>query len=71
MPTVYEFRVDGALPDAARDVFCDMRIEELPAQTVISGTVIDESHLHGVVAQLRALGLTVVSARPVPSAGRP
>ena len=71
MPTVYEFRVDGALPESARDAFCDMRIEELPAQTLISGTVIDESHLHGVVAQMRALGLTVVSARPVPSKGAP
>lgn len=71
MPTFYEFRVDGALPEAARDAFCDMRIEEFRAQTVISGTVIDESHLHGIVAQMRALGLTVVSARPVPSAGGP
>ena len=71
MPTVYEFRVDGALPEGALDAFCDMRIEELPTQTVISGTVIDESHLHGVVAQLRALGLTVISARPVPSGGCP
>ncbi|MCH6170010.1 hypothetical protein [Pseudonocardia alaniniphila] len=64
----YEFRVDGLLPEWGRDAFCDMRIEEVPAQTVISGTVIDESHLHGIVAQLRALGLTVVSARPVPQA---
>jgi hypothetical protein len=64
----YEFRVDGLLPEWGRDAFCDMRIEEVPAQTVISGAVIDESHLHGIVAQLRALGLTVVSARPVPQA---
>ena len=66
MPMEYEFRVDGRLPEWGRDAFCDMHIDELPAVTVISGAVIDESHLHGIVAQLRALGLTVVSARPIP-----
>ena len=64
----YEFRVEGRLTDEARAAFGDMRITEVPPETVIDGEVIDESHLHGIVAQLRALGLTVVSARPVPQA---
>ena len=63
--TVYEFQVDGRLPEHARDYLGDMRIEELPAGLLLRVTVLDESHLHGIVAQLQALGLTVVSAQPV------
>jgi hypothetical protein len=62
----YEFRVDGRLPEEARDAFAGMRIIEAPQQTVIDGDVLDESHLHGVIIQLQALGLTVVSVQPIP-----
>jgi hypothetical protein len=62
----YEFRVDGVLSDEARSNFVDMRIIELPPQTVLDGEVIDESHLHGILAQLAALGVPVVSVLPDP-----
>jgi hypothetical protein len=65
-PMRYEFRVDGVLSDEARSTFTDMRIVELPPQTLMDGEVIDESHLHGILAQLAALGLTVVSVLPDP-----
>jgi hypothetical protein len=62
----YEFRVDGRLSEEARTAFIDMRITEAPLQTIIEGEVLDESHLHGIIAQLQALGITVVSANPIP-----
>ena len=62
---MYEFRVDGRLTDQAREAFCDMRIEEFPAGATLYGTVIDESHLLGIMAQCRTLGLVVVSAHRV------
>ena len=62
----YEFRVDGRLSDEARAAFVDMRIIETPPQTLLDGDVIDESHLRGIIAQLQALGITVVSVLPVP-----
>ena len=65
-PMRYEFRVDGVLSDEARSTFTGMRIVELPPQTLMDGEVIDESHLHGILAQLAALGLTVVSVLPDP-----
>jgi hypothetical protein len=69
MASVYEFRVDGRLTDQAREAFCDMRIEEIPAGATLYGNVIDESHLLGIMAQCRTLGLVVVSAhRIAPSA---
>ena len=65
----YEFRVDGVLSDEARAGFADMQITELPRQTLIDGEVLDESHLHGVIAQLDALGLKLISALPDPVEG--
>jgi hypothetical protein len=68
MSSLYEFRVDGRLTDQAREAFCDMRIEEFPAGATLSGQVIDESHLLGIMAQCRTLGLVIVSAHRVASA---
>jgi hypothetical protein len=64
--TTYEFRVDGRLSDQVREAFCDMSIEEVPAGARLYGAVTDESHLLGIIAQFRSLGLTVVSAHEVP-----
>ena len=67
--------MDGQLTDQAREAFCDMRIEEFPAGAALVGDVIDESHLLGIMAQCRSLGLVVVSAHrvspPAPRDRRP
>ena len=63
----YEVRVDGRLTPQAREAFCDMRIEEHATGATLYGDVVDESHLLGILAQCRTLGLVVVSARRVPS----
>ena len=48
-----------------------MRIVESPPQTLLDGDVLDESHLHGIIAQFQALGLTVVSVSPSPERDEP
>jgi hypothetical protein len=63
--TTYEFRIDGQLSEAAREAFCDMRIDEQSGRATLYGEVIDESHLLGILAQFGVLGLVVVSAHPV------
>ena len=68
MTSLYQFRVDGPVTDQAREAFCDMTIDELPAGATLSGQVIDESHLLGIMAQCRTLGLVIVSAHRVASA---
>ena len=65
MAKTYGIRFDGRLPEHGREAFCDMNIVELPPETLLYGVVIDESHLHGIIAQLRALGITVSSVQPV------
>jgi hypothetical protein len=62
----YQFRVDGRLTEEARSAFVDMRITEASPETIIDGQVLDESHLHGIIVQLQALGITVVSVQPIP-----
>jgi hypothetical protein len=63
----YEFRVDGRLSEEAQAEFPGMRIIEAPRETTIVGEVLDESHLHGIIAQLQTLGITVVSVHPFPA----
>ena len=65
---IYEFRVDGRLPEHGREAFCGLHLEEVPAGLVLRGPVIDESHLLGIISELGMLGLSLVSVRP---AGRP
>ncbi|MEJ2889182.1 hypothetical protein [Actinomycetospora aeridis] len=66
----YEFRVDGSLParsrEELRDLFGDMEVREVRPGAVLRGAVIDDAHLHGILEQLRLLGLTVVAAHPLP-----
>jgi hypothetical protein len=59
--TTYEFRIDGQLSEQAREAFCDMRIEQYAGCATLSGDVTDESHLLGILAQCRTLGLFIVS----------
>ena len=63
-PTIYEFRVEGPLPGHCREAFCGMHLEEVPAGLVLRGAVTDESHLLGIVSELRMLGVSLVFMGP-------
>jgi hypothetical protein len=41
----------------------DVRISE--GQTIISGEVVDQAHLHGILDRINALGLELVSLQPL------
>jgi hypothetical protein len=65
----YEFRVHGRLSDRARhavDDFSEMRVVPAPPETIIYGSVPDESHLHGMLVLLENLGLRIVSLHQIP-----
>ncbi len=68
MPARYEFRVSGRLSERAQGAFVDMAVHDAPPETVISGEVVDDAHLHGVLAQIQNLGLHVVSVLQVAAA---
>jgi hypothetical protein len=64
----YEFRVAGSISPRSRDAFPDMVVTDAPPDTIIVGEVVDDSHLHGVLALIGSLGLRVVSMHEVPPA---
>jgi hypothetical protein len=51
--TRFEFRVMGPLCEPARHEFYGLSVIDAPLETIISGEVIDESHLHGILAPIR------------------
>ena len=65
-PARYEIRVDSVLDDLWSEWFEGLRIEIEADSTIISGTMSDQSALHGVLDRLRDLGLTVIVVRRVP-----
>lgn len=65
MVSKYAIRVEGRLPDDGRDAFSELQVVDLPPGTLLYGNMIDDSYLHGVIAQLRAMGVTVVSVHPI------
>ena len=70
-PAYYEIRVEGILHERWSDWFEGMRIETVGDATVLSGTLPDQSALHGILDKVRDLGLTVINVRRVlPGEGR-
>lgn len=65
MTSHYQFRVAGRVSDRVRGAFPGMVLMDAPSETIIYGEVIDEAHLHGVLALIQDLGLHVVSLHEV------
>ena len=59
----YEIRVDGVLDDRWADWFCGLQVSSDGTQTVIAGLLPDQSALHGLLARVRDLGLSLISVR--------
>jgi hypothetical protein len=62
-PGRYEIRVDGVLDDHWADWFGGLQVARDGTQTVISGPLADQAALHGLLAKLRDLGLSLISVR--------
>jgi hypothetical protein len=64
--TGYELRIAGRLDSRWSGWFADFSvIAEPDGTTILRGTIADQSELHGVLARIRDLGLTLVSVVPV------
>lgn len=63
----FEFRVQGSLSARTRNEFYGLSVAEAPPETIIFGEVVDESHLHGILALVRSLDLHLVSMHEVPN----
>jgi hypothetical protein len=63
---IYEFRVRGHLGDRMLRAFDGLQAETNGQDTLLRGAVLDQAALHGVLAQIEALGLELVDVRRVP-----
>ena len=55
--------MSGTLPDDAVAEFGDVEVVTTDVTTVLSGEMVDQAALLGLLARLRALGLNVVEVR--------
>lgn len=61
-PLVYEIRFRGHLGPQWEDWFDGMKVAlEENGETVLTGPVVDQSALHGMLKKVRDLGLTLIS----------
>ncbi len=70
MPSV-EIRVKGRIDERWSEWFADLAITHTDQdETVLSGAVVDQAALYGVLSRLRDLGLPLVSVRHLEDGGQ-
>jgi hypothetical protein len=63
----YEFRVLGRLSEKTRNAFGLMEVTEVPAETILSTKLSDDSEIHAVLVLIQSLGLNIISVERVSS----
>ena len=64
-PADYQIKVKGHLGNQWSDWFAGVAIESKGDVTILTGRQIDQSALHGLLVQIRDLGLPLISVRRV------
>jgi hypothetical protein len=65
-PVVYQIKLQGHLDGAWTDWFGGLIVTpEEDGDTLLTGPVVDQAALHGLLKKVRDLGLTLVSVNPV------
>ena len=63
----YEIRIDGDTAEAVlRESFPELELLDEATQTVMSGPVVDEAQLYGLLMRFQELGLRVTEFRQLP-----
>jgi hypothetical protein len=62
-PLVYQIRIEGHLDRRWTDWFGDVSItQEDDGETLLTGPVVDQAALHGLLRKTRDLGMPLISA---------
>ena len=70
-PGIYEIRIKGHLDDRWADWFEGLTITlEEDGDTLLTGPVVDQAALHGLLKKVRDLGMPLVSVSPVEPRGQ-
>jgi len=62
----YRIVVQSELTERFAEAFEGMKVEVENRQTVITGQVVDQSYLHGILDRISSLGLSLVSVHALP-----
>jgi hypothetical protein len=65
----YEIRVRGRLGKTLLGAFPALHADTRDEDTLLTGGLADQAALHGVLAQIEALGLELLEVRRVPAPG--
>jgi hypothetical protein len=64
--TVYRIVVRGELSDRYAVAFEGMHLEAKNGRTILTGEVVDQPHLFGILARVNSLGLELLSVQALP-----
>lgn len=68
MPSDYQIRIKGQLDPKLAAWFGDFTISHTSnGDTLLTGIVIDQAALHGVLTRCRNLGISIISMYPLPT----
>lgn len=68
----YQIRIEGQLDQQWTDWFEGFTItQEEGGRTVLTGNIVDQSALHGLLKKVRDLGIPLVSVNRIETAGSP
>jgi hypothetical protein len=66
-PTHYEIRIKGHLESTWADWFDGLTISNLDnGEALLSGYLLDQAALHGVLNRIASLGLTLIAVNAIP-----
>ena len=60
----YRLVLRGELGEPFGFLFQGMQIDQVAGTTVLTGRVIDQAHLHGLIQRTQELGLELISIQP-------
>jgi hypothetical protein len=66
-PTWYAIRVEGCLTDRWAEWFEGITITQENNQTLLTGPVVDQAALYGLLKKVRDLGMPLISVTRVPA----
>ena len=65
--TVYRIVVRGELSERYAGAFEGMEMEAEGGRTILTGEIVDEPHLHGILDRVGSLGLKLLSVESFPA----